>query len=189
MKMLIAVIALAASLSAVAADQKHMVSVGTDNQTLGSLAWTSSKTRGSDSTETKNYNLSVNYAYAIADHFQLGTKLNYLNEKARSSNEQYALQVGGIWNMNTDFRKSLYASLYVGWDWGHQTRTANGNEMTENFNTTVAVGHRYPLSFLNLENVTFSPEIAYVTKNPTKSSSTEWTQGLEFRLLQFAVFF
>lgn len=185
MKMLLAAFFLVTSVSAFA--QKHMVQVGTDNTTIGNLTWTSEKSRGSNSTESKNHYVFANYAMSLTDHIQAGAKINYSKFKDSSfgSSESYGLQVGGVYNLNTDFKKSLYASLYVGWDWGRETQP---NSSSEVFKTTLAVGHRYPLSFIS-ENVTYSPEIAFVSSNPTKSSQTEWSQGLEFRLIQFAVFF
>lgn len=189
MKLLIAVVALAASLSAVA-QSKHMVSFGTSNQTLGSLAWNSEKSRGSDAEEDKSIFLMGNYAYSLNDHIQVGGNLNYTSFKFSTDNsESYGFQVGGYYNLNSDFRKSMYASVFAGWDWGYDNSKFSDVSRTETFKTTVAVGHRYPLSFLNLENVTYSPEIAFVSNNSTKKSDTEWSQSLEFRLIQFAVFF
>jgi hypothetical protein len=185
MKLLIVAVALVMSVSAFA--QKHMVEFGTDTQTLGALSFTDSKTKGSSATEEKSFKLTGNYAYSIAEHFQVGTRFNYSNDKQTSGNtEGYGLQVGGIYNLDTDFRSSYYASLYVGWQWGRQTQPNSG---TEAMSSTVALGKRIPLSMFNLENVTYSPEISYNTTNPTKSSSTEWTQGLTFKVLQFSVFF
>lgn len=187
MKVLILAVAMVMSSAAFA--QKHMVQFGTDNVTIGNLAWETEKTRGNDSVESKSQYVFANYAMALTSHIQVGVKADiFRNQVADEKSTSYGLQIGGVYNLNTDFRKSLYASLYVGWDWDH----ANGDdfdiERDETFKTTFAVGKRYPLSFIS-ENVTYSPEVAFVSSNPTTSSDTEWTQSLEFRILQFAVFF
>jgi hypothetical protein len=187
MKLLFAALMLVSSLSAFA--QKHMVQIGTDNTTIGNLSWQSEKTRGSNSEEQKAYYVFANYAMTLTDHLQAGAKVELSKFTfGDSASNTLGLQVGGIYNLNTDFRKSLYASLYVGWDWGHEVDDDFEDSRTEAFSSTLAVGQRFPLTFIS-ENVTYSPEIAYVTTNPTKSSDTEWTQSLEFRILQFSVFF
>lgn len=190
MKLLIVAIALVMSASAFA--QKHMVQVGTDNTTIGNLSWESSKTRGSNSTEDKSAYIFANYAMTLTDHIQAGVKANYSKFKfggsGNGSSEQYGIQVGGVYNLNSDLKNALYASLYLGWDWGRQTYQ---NQGTEVFNTSVAIGKRFPLSFIS-ENVTYSPEIAYVSKDHTKSEGqfgTQWSQAIEFRIVQFSIFF
>lgn len=187
MKMLLAALIIVMSASAFA--QKHMVQIGTDNTTIGNLSWTSEKTRGTDAEENKFFYALANYAMTFTDHIQAGGKVELTKSKfGDESSHTYGLQVGGIYNLDTDFRKSLYASLYVGWEWGYSNDSVTPIERTESFISTVAVGKRCPLTFIS-ENVTYSPEIAFVSTNPTKSSVTEWRQALEFRILQFSVFF
>ena len=187
MKVLILAVAMVMSSAAFA--QKHMVQFGTDNPTIGNLAWESEKTRGSDSEEYKSHYIFANYAMALTGHIQVGVKGSLSGSSVGSDkSSEYGFQVGGIYNLNSDFKRSLYASVYVGWDWGYENSKSSEIERTETFNTTVAVGKRYPLSFIS-ENVTYSPEIAFVSQNPSKSSQTEWNQSLEFRIVQFAVFF
>ncbi len=185
MKFVVALVLSTFAFSALA--QKHMVQFGTDANTIGNLSWQSEKNRGSDSEETKSYFLLANYAYSLTNHIQVGGKVAYYNYKyAWASYEEIGFAVGGYYNLDTNFRKSIYASAFIGMDWGRETHP---NSSTEVLNASVAVGKRFPLSFVGLENVTYSPEVAFVSKNPTKSSSTEWTQGLEFRIVQFSVFF
>lgn len=187
MKLLFAALTLVMSLSAFA--QKHMVQIGTDNTTIGNLSWESEKTRGSNSSESKAAYAFANYAMTVTSNLQAGVKGEIFNVSSDgSSSDSFGLQVGGIYNLDTDLKKSLYASLYVGWEWGNQVDDTFEDERTEEFSSTLAVGKRFPLSFIN-ENVTYSPEIAYVSKNPTKTSGTEWTQSLEFRIIQFSIFF
>lgn len=187
MKLLALVVVMLLSMSAFA--QKHMVEFNADSVTLGTFNFSNSKDRGQDSSENKIWALSGNYAHSVTDHIQAGTQFSYTKFHTASSghSENLEILVGGIYNLDTDFRKSFYASVYAGWEWGHSTKP---NASTEDFVSKFGLGKRIPLSMFNLENVTYSPEVAFKSTNSTKSSSTtEWTQDLQIKFLQFSVFF
>ena len=186
MKKLLVVLA-AVAMSTGAFAQKHMVNFDA-GEIVGALRWDSSKEKGSSSTEDKMRGLTLNYAYTLTSYLQVGAKVNYFRNSGDGyTQEDYGFQVGAIYNHGSDIRSAYYASLYTGMDW--QNAYEAGGSRDEILKTTVAVGKRFPLSFVNLENVVYSPELAWESLNPTKSSSTEWTQSLAVKFLNFSVFF
>lgn len=191
MKMLFVVTALVMSVSAFA--QNHMVEFNADALMLGSFTHSKSKSKGTSTDENNNGVLFLNVARQVADHFQVGVQGNYARgEYAGNTSETYAFLVGGIYNLDTDFRKSFYASAYVGMEWSHNYFSSSffENEHDENIIGKIAIGKRFPLSFLNLENVTYSPEVMFTSRTGTKSSSDGvWSQDLAIKFLQFSVFF
>jgi hypothetical protein len=188
MKTLLAIVVLALSVNAFA--QKHMVEFNNDSLALGSLSFNSTKFRGEDSSEEKSFRLSGNYAYSLTDHIQVGTQLGYEKNKFDGgSSEFYKMLLGATYNLSNDFRNSYYASVYAGWEWDQNHNSGETNTHNEDFITRVSVGKRFPLSMLNLENVTYSPEVSFTSTNPTKKTNTEWNQDLSFKFLQFSVFF
>ena len=189
MKALLALLIAAFSLSAVA--QKHMIEFNGDAFTFGKLSFRSDKSPGANSSEVKSRFVFVNYAYTIAPQIQVGTHVNYSKFKGDGfSQESYQVLAGAIYNFESDLRKSLYTSLYAGWEWDHDYTSPSSHD--ENFITKLSAGKRIPLSMFNLENVTYTPEVSFITTNRTKktgTSSTEWAQELSFKFLQFSIFF
>lgn len=186
MKKLLVVLA-AVAMSTGAFAQKHMVTVDGSNLD-GFLSWNSTKEKGSSSSETKDRLLSLNYAYTLTSKFQLGGKLNYAKSSFdNGTDESYGFRVGAIYNHGKDIRSSYYASLYLGMDWVNQYG-AQGRGAGEVLFTEVAVGKRIPLTMIS-ENFVYSPELTWVSANPTTSIQTEWSQGFAVKFLNFSVFF
>lgn len=177
-------------LSTSASAQKHMIEFNADSFLLGKMSFINTKNRGESSQEDKAGFLFLNYAYTIAPQIQLGVQGNYSKYKySQGSSEGYGLLVGGIFNFSADLNKAFYTSIYMGWDWSHDYDSYNGNVYTEDFLTRLSAGKRFPLTFLNLENVTYSPEVSFTNTNATKSSYKQWQQDLSFKFLQFSVLF
>jgi len=185
MKFVVALVLSTFAFSALA--QKHMVNFDL-GEVYGALTWSKSKEKGESVNEDRTRVLSVNYAYTLLPYLQVGGKVNYgINSASDSSSEDYGFQVGAIYNHGADIRSSYYASLYLGmqWDNNYGSFHSHGEEVS----TTVAVGKRFPLSFVNLENVVYSPEISWNQTTPTKSSDIQWEQDLSIKFLNFSVFF
>jgi opacity protein-like surface antigen len=187
MKFILAAVVAVMSVSAFA--QKHMVQFGTDAQTLSSLSFRSEKHSGQKSEEDKNFNFTGNYAYALTSNLQVGANFNYSIEKENNEDsENYGLLVGATWNFDTDFRKAYYVGVHAGMDWGRKSG-GDENSSSEELISRATAGKRFPLSFIGLENVTYSPEVSFTSVNSTKKTDTEWSQDLSFKILQFSVFF
>lgn len=187
MKFVVALVLSTFAFSALA--QKHMVNFDA-GEIYGALNWNTEKSKGEDAAESKSSVLSVNYAYTLLPYLQVGGKLNYSQMKFsdNTNDEGYGLQLGAIYNHGSDIRSSYYASLYLGMQWDNGYGSDN-HFHDEEVSTTVAVGKRFPLSFVNLENVVYSPEISWNQTTPTKSSNTQWEQDLSIKFLNFSVFF
>jgi hypothetical protein len=78
-------------------------------------------------------------------------------------------------------------SLFLGL--GYQQQFGNNGSRDDLRLATVAMGKRFPLTMFGLKHVSFTPEVALKTLNSTTNDSLDYSQSLEFRLLQFSVFF
>ncbi|WPU66265.1 hypothetical protein [Peredibacter starrii] len=188
MKALVLLFILAFSFSSLA--QNHMVEFNGDAIMYGAFNHSKTKSKEQATDETNNGALYVNVARTVSDHIQFAIQGNYLHaDYSAGFFESYAFLLGGIYNLDTDFRKSYYAGVYAGMGWENNSlNTPNSHE--EKLVGKVVVGKRFPLEFLNLENVTYSPELAFTSETATKSSSDEqWSQNLAIKFLQFSVFF
>ena len=170
MKFILVVATLVMSVSAFA--QKHMVNFDA-SEISGVLSWTT----GSNTSEQRDREITLNYAYTLLPKLQLGTKVTYQND---AGSEGYGLQVGGIYNLNENIRSSFYGSLFVGMLW-------NSTADYETQLATVAVGKRIPLSFINNENFVYSPEVAWTSGN--FSDDLGYAQELAVKFLNFSLFF
>jgi hypothetical protein len=176
--------------SASALAQKHMVEFNADSFLLGRLSFTSQKYRYTDAQEDKSGFLFLNYAYTILPQVQVGSQVSYNKYSyGQATSEGYDILVGGIYNFSSDLNKSFYTSLYAGWSWNHQFGTGQDIVHEESFISKVAFGKRFPLTFLNLENFTYSPEVSFQSMNPTKRADKEWEQDFSIKYLQFSVLF
>lgn len=170
--------------------QNHMVEFNADSALLGFFNYSKNKEKGSNARHDNTGALYLNFARAVSEHVQAGLQASYLkNDSFGSKFESYSVLVGGIYNFSSDFRESLYTSLYLGWEWDHTRYKMFRNSRDESFLTKVSLGKRFPLTRLNLENVTYSPELTLKSTNGTKSNSnTDWSQELSLKFLQFSFF-
>lgn len=188
------IIALATALlmgSAFAQSNTHMFEFNADSVLNGVISFDKTKTKGAPADNDTQLDLDLNYAYALASmpRLQLGSRLAYGKGTAsgRGDFEDYGLQVGAIINHIPDLQNALYASLYIGMNWAN-TYTG-GNSHDENWVTTVAVGKRYAMDRFGIKHLTYSPEVALQNMNSTTGSTVEYSQNIQFRFLQFSVFF
>lgn len=176
---------------------KHMFEFNVDSVLQGFFSVDSSKSRGAESDNDTQLNLNLNYAYQlpVAQRFQLGGRLDYNKDSlaGRGDFEDYGFEVGAFYNFSSDeqvdLMKSYYASLFVGLNWANNY-SGVGERDDEVFTTTLAVGKRIPLhEYIGIDHFVYTPEIALESSNSTTGGALEYSQNLQFRFLQFAVFF
>jgi hypothetical protein len=173
---------------------RHMFEFNADSVLGGLFSLDKSKTPGSSADNDSELDLRLNYAYQLPmiPRVQLGVRFNYLKDTNSSGDvENYGFQVGGIYNDSNDLRNSIYASLYVGMNWNNEfgSNLGAGNLDDEVLISTVAVGKRYSMEEWGIKHLTYIPEIALQNRNSTTGGDFEYNQSLQFRFLQFAVFF
>ncbi len=170
-----------------------MFEFNADSVLGGYFSLDQSKTRGSSVDNDIELNLNLNYAYQLSSYrrMQLGWRFDYLKDTNSSGDiENWGLQVGAIYNNSTDLQNTMYASVYLGMGWDHSYGAASGgNSSTENMISTIALGRRYSLDRMGVKHLTYSPEIALQNRNATTGGALEYSQSLQFRFLQFSVFF
>ena len=183
------------------ANPRHMFEFNADSVLQGVFSLDKSKTKGSPSDNDTQLDLNLNYAYALPmlPQLQVGSRINYGKgtEFGRGDFEDYGLEVGGIWNFSpnmseVDLMNSMYVSLYLGLGWTNNygnDSTIDVQRKDEIISSTFAVGKRFGLTALGMNHVVYSPEIALESANSTTGSSLEYTQNIQFRFLQFSVFF
>jgi len=174
------------------AGYKHMFEFNADSVLRGIFSFDKSKTPGNSADNDTQLDLRLNYAYALPEmpRIQLGGRVNYLKDTNTAGDiENYGFQVGGIWNHTADLQNSMYASLYLGMLWNRVYGSAAGNTMDEVLQSTLAVGKRFSMDRWGIKHLTYTPEIALQNQNSTNGGNLEYSQSLQFRFLQFAVFF
>lgn len=174
------------------AGYKHMFEFNADSVLGGLFSFDKSKTPGKSADNDTELDLRLNYAYALPamPRIQIGGRLNYLKDTNTAGDiENYGFQVGGIWNHSADLQNSIYASLYLGLLWNRVYGSAAGNTMDEVRQTTLAFGKRFAMDRWGVKHLTYSPEIALQNENSTNGGNFEYQQSLQFRFLQFSVFF
>ena len=178
--------------SSVFAQTTHMFEFNADSVLQGVLSFDKSKTRGNSADNDTQLGLNLNYAYSIPTmpRLQVGGRVNYEKgtEGGRGDFEDYSAQVGAIVNMWDDLRDSPYASLYVGYGWDNTYGSTEGRK-DEVLTSTLAVGKRFSMDRWNIKHLTYTPEIALQNLNSTTGSALEYSQNIQFRFLQFSVFF
>lgn len=171
------------------ADQgvRHMIEFDAQSIPKLILGFRRTKTPGNDASSGTDLNFGFNYAYGIHRFLQAGVKFNYNNGLSGANDvERLYTSLGLIVNSNSDFTKAAYLSAFVGM--GFDANYGSGNR--EDVRTaTLALGKRMPLDDLGVKHVVYSPEIALTNINSTNDDDFEYSQSLEFRLLQFSVFF
>jgi hypothetical protein len=171
---------------------RHMFEFNADSVLRGVFSFDKSKTPGKDADNDTELNLSLNYAYQLASmpRLQLGGRLNYLKDtNAGGDQENYSFMVGAIANNTSDLQNSAYASLYLGMGWNNEYGGTGGNSDDELLTSILAVGKRFSMERWGIKHLVYSPEIALYNQNSTTGGDLEYTQSLQFRFLQFSVFF
>lgn len=173
---------------------KHMIEFNSDSVLQSTLRLNKSKQAGASVNDDVEFDLSAGYARQLDSmpRLQLAGRVAYLKgEDQKTDIENYGFQVGAIWNHRADLMDTLYASLYTGLTWNRSYGA--GNIMTEFWNTNLAVGKRMPMTRFGMSHVVWSPELALVSSNATNAGNRpgkiEYSQSIEFRLVQFSVFF
>lgn len=174
------------------AGYRHMFEFNADSVLGGLFSFDKSKTPGKKADNDTELDLRLNYAYSLPSmpRIQLGGRLNYLKDTNTAGDiENWGFQVGAIWNHSADLQNSMYASLYLGMLWNRVYGSAAGNTMDEVRQSTIAIGKRFSMDRWGIKHLTYSPEIALQNENSTTGGNFEYQQSLQFRFLQFSVFF
>ncbi|HLW57531.1 MAG TPA: hypothetical protein VKY27_09105 [Bacteriovoracaceae bacterium] len=174
----------------------HMFEFNADSVLGGLVSLDKSKTRGKSADNDVQFDFDLNYAYSLPamPQIQLGARVNYNKgtEGGRGDFEDYGLEVGAIYNfnpgMNTlDLMNATYLSLYLGMGWNNNYTSPRSKDEVRS--ATVALGRRVSLAPMGLNSVVWSPEIAMENLNSTTGGQLEYSQNIQFRVLQFSVFF
>lgn len=174
-------------LPAAAEGVRHMFEFNVDSVLAGAFSFDKSKVRGSSPDNDTKANLSLNYAYGLASFLQVGTRFNYFSGISGGSDvENFDISIGGILNNKEDFTQTAYLSLYLGAGFAQDFGATTRDDLRF---ATLALGKRLPLSRWGLKNVTYTPEVAVQSISSTNDSGLDYSQSLEFRFLQFSVFF
>lgn len=171
-----------------AAGMRHMFEFNVDSIEAAAISFDKIKTKGSDADSGTNLDISLNYAYGIHRFFQAAARFEYFSGVNRTEEEEnFNLALGLIANASEDFTNSAYASLYLGAGWAQQF--GNDSSRDDLRFGTLAIGKRYPLEMLGLKHIVYSPEIALNMVNSTTDESLDYSYSLQFKFLQFSVFF
>lgn len=172
---------------------RHMFEFNADSMLKGVLSFDKSKTKGQSADNDTALNLNLNYAYSLETmpRLQLGGRLNYAKGavSGRGDAEDYGFQVGAILNHSEDLQNSIYASLYLGMNWANTYGPSTVGRKDEVLLSTIAVGKRFSLQPWGIKHLTYTPEIALQNRTSTTGSALQYAQSLQFRVLQFSVFF
>lgn len=173
---------------AAAEGMRHMFEFNVDSVESAALSFDKIKTKGQDADNGTNIDLDLNYAYGVHPNLQVGTRFEFFSGvKGSEDAENLSLSVGGIFNTNPDFTRSPFVSLYVGAGWAQQF--GNDSSRDDLRFATLSIGKRFPLEHLGLKHVVFSPEVSAKFVNSTTDESLDYSQSIQFKLLQFSVFF
>jgi hypothetical protein len=166
---------------------QHMFEFNLDTVLAGALSFDKTKVSGSSADNDTKLNLVFNYAYGIAPLLQVATRFNYLSGVSGGSDvENLNVEFGGILNNQEDFTNAGYVSIFLGAGWAQDFGASTRDDLRF---ASLAVGKRMSLDRMGLKNVTYTPELAVQMINSTNDSGLDYSQSLEFRFLQFSVFF
>jgi hypothetical protein len=166
---------------------RNMFEFNADSILAASLAFDNSKVQGSDAKNDSRANVSLNYAMGVTSMIQLGARVNYFSGLSGSNDhENFDFSVGGILNTEEDFAQASYLSLYVGAGWAEEFGPNTRDDLRF---ATLAVGKRFKLDQMGIKHVTYSPEIAVKNVSSTTGRALDYSQSLQFRILQFSVFY
>lgn len=168
--------------------QRHMVEFTPDTLHAAVLSFNRTKNSGTSADSDTDINFQTNYAYGIHRFLQVGFRFGYASGLSGAANtEELKLQVGGIVNFNQDFTQAAYASVWLGAGF-IQDFSSPGTRDDMRYGT-IAVGKRFPLTMFGVKHVVYSPEVALAMANSTTDEKLDYSQSLQFRALQFSVFF
>lgn len=177
--------------STMAMAQDHMFSFNADSILKGVISLEKSKAKGASTENNTQLDLEFNYAYRIPmmPLLQVGGQGLYKkgSEPGRGDMEDWGLKVGAILNMDRNLESSPYVSLFVGYTWANNYEQGGGKD--EVLGSVLAVGKRFSLEPFGIKHLVYTPEIALENLNSTTGSSLEYAQNIQFRFLQFSVFF
>lgn len=167
---------------------RHMFEFNIDSIEAAALSFDKIKTKGQDTDSGSNIDLDLNYAYGVHRLIQAGVRFNYFTGVQGSEDqENLGLSFGAIFNHTDDFQNAAYLSLYLGGGWAQQF----GNDASRDdlrFGT-LSIGKRWSLEPFGIKHVTYSPEVSFKVVNSTTDESLDYSQSLQFKILQFSVFF
>lgn len=167
---------------------RHMIEFTPETLHAAVLSFNRTKNAGQDADSGTDFNFQTNYAYGIHRYLQVGFRFGYLSGLSGAANtEELKLQVGGIVNFNQDFTQAVYASVWLGAGF-IQDFSSPGTRDDMRYGT-LAVGKRIPLTMFGIKHVVYSPEVALQMANSTTDEKLDYSQSLQFRALQFSVFF
>lgn len=173
---------------AAAEGMRHMFEFNIDTVESAAISFDKIKTRGQDADNGTNIDLNMNYAYGVHPNLQIGTRFEFFSGiKGSEDVENLSLSVGGIFNTNSDFTRSPFISLYVGAGWAQQF--GNDSSRDDLRFGTLSLGKRFPLEMLGIKHVVYSPEVSAKFVNSTTDESLDYSQSIQFKILQFSVFF
>lgn len=175
----------------VGSEMNNMITFDADSVLNGSLNLTKSKTPRNSADNDTALKLNLNYFWASKwmQNLQYGGGLNYLKATNDAGDvENYGFDIGAIYNLSDDLTQSFYGKVLLGMDWNHKY-SGKGQGDDEVFNTTFAFGKRFSLEHFGMRHLVYTPEIALTNANSTTGGNLEYSQAVELRFLQFAVFF
>ena len=177
-----------ARVPAAAEGSQHMFEFNIDSIEAGALSFDKNKVKGSDADRESNLALSGNYAYGATAFLQTAFRFEYFSGVENAVDQELLnLSVGGIWNFDQDFTRTYYVSAYVGIGYAQQFGANNARDDLR-FGS-VSVGRRIPLDMFGIKHVVYSPELSLKMVNSTTDQNLDYSQSLQFKFLQFSVFF
>jgi hypothetical protein len=166
---------------------KHMFDFKVDSMMNAMFALDRSKVGGTSASNDSRAMLNLNYAYGIHSYLQTGFRFNYTNGVFGTADQEIVdVAVGAILNSQEDFSRAMYASLYVGTGYAQNFGRGTRDGI---HHATLAIGKRFRLDRFNIKHVVYSPEIAFNSTNSRDNESLDYSQSMQFRLLQFSVLF
>lgn len=197
MKRFIFILFLISNVSFAMHDSNHMLEFSADSLLQSTLSFNHSKSRGSNGENDTSLDLNLNYAYQLSSlkQFQLGTKLSYNKgtDQTAVDFENYGFKIGGFLNLShwnspesLDLLNSYYISVFLGMDWANNYSGAN--RKNELLTSVISYGKRFDLGRWKISHLSYSPEIALENVNSTTGSGVEYSQSIQFRMLQFSMF-
>ena len=176
---------------AAAEGMRYMFEFNADSMLNGVLSFDKSKVNGSDSDTDTKANISLNYAYGVAPQLQIASRINYFNGISGNGDlENFDFSIGANNSSSkTEFALTTeagYVSLYFGAGWSQDFGAGTRDDLRI---STLAIGRRIPLTTWGLKHVTYTPEVAMKSVNSTTGEGLDYSTSLQFRFLQFSVFF
>jgi len=197
MKILTLIMFLVSTYAFASEHSSHMIEFNADSLLQTTLSFDRTKTRGQTGDDDTQLDLNLNYAYQLPqmDRLQVGSKVNYNKGTDSSAGdfENYGLKIGGFLNLSSwysseslDLLNTYYVSFFLGMDWANNY--SGGDRKNEFLTSVLAYGKRFDLSRWKIAHLTYSPEIALENINSTMGKGLEYSQSIQFRVLQFSMF-